>query len=259
MKRQNQDDFITHDDVSADYNDAPLGLRRKKSLTASTLYRNVFALLVFFTVVIYLLTHSSDFRLPLTARPYDVQAPIAQPPTLPIGDNIASVTPMTQTINAPARAPQALADCIKPGNVIDSSVVTCRYGEFPQPSQKQHAQGMVSAEYLAQYNTDQTNRQSRARHNVDQGINQARVSQWDGRGSYLAQWTTYGNRIDGSSVCGNHRSGSIEYRECRKGAKEYFKEECRAWGKRWESDRADLSKAMEQRYCSAANGFSPMG
>lgn len=259
MKHQNQDDFITRDDVSADYNDAPLGLRRKKSLTASTLYRNVFALLVFFTIAVYLLTHSYDFRLPLTARQYDVQAPIAQPSTPPIGDNIASVTPMTQTINAPARAPQALADCIKSGNLIDSSVVTCRYGEFPQPSQKQHAQGMVSAEYLAQYETDQTNRQNRPRHNVDQGINQAWVRQWDGRGRYLAQWTTYGNRIDGSSVCGNHRSGSIEYRECRKGAKEYFKEECRAWGKRWESGRADLSKAMEQRYCSAANGFSPMG
>ncbi|WP_219062896.1 hypothetical protein [Pseudomonas sp. UMAB-08] len=257
MKRQNQDDFTPHDDFSADYNDAPPGLRRKKNLTTSTLYRNVFALLALFTVVIYLLTHRPDFSLPLTARSTGVQAPMTQPPRPP-GD-IASVTPTIQTINAPARAPQALADCIKPGNVIDASVVTCRYGEFPPPSQKQHAQGMVSAEYLAQYEADKTNRQNRPRGNVDQGVNQAWVRQWDGRGSYLAQWTTYGNRIDGSSVCGNHRSGSIDYRECRKGAKVYFKEECRAWGKRWESGRADLSKAMEERYCSAANGFSPMG
>jgi hypothetical protein len=257
MKRHNQDDCPPHDGFSADYNDAPPRLRHKKILTASTLYRNVFALLALFTVVIYLLTHSSDFGLPLTARSTDVQAPIAQPPTPP--SDIASVTPTIQTINAPARAPQALADCIKPGNVIDASVVTCRYGEFPQPSQKQHVQGMVSAEYLAQYKTDKTNRQNRPGRNVGQGINQAWVRQWDGRGSYLAQWITYGNRIDGSSVCGNHRSGSIEYRECRKGAKVYFKEECRAWGKRWESGRADLSKAMQERYCSAANGFSPTG
>lgn len=257
MNRQNQDDFTPHDNVSADYNDAPPGLRRKKNLTASTLYRNVFALLALFTVVTYLLTHRPDFSLPLTARSTDVQVPLAQAPTPP-GD-IASVPLTVQTINAPSRAPQALAECIKPGNVIDASVVTCRYGEFPAPSQKQHAQGMVSAEYLAQYETDKTNRQNRPRRNVDQSINQAWVRQWDGRGSYLAQWTTYGNRIDGSSVCGNHRRGSIDYRECRKGAKVYFKEECRAWGKRWETGRADLSKAMEEQYCSAANGFSPMG
>ena len=174
MKLHNQDDFTPHDDFSANYNDAPPGLRRKKNITASTLYRNVFALLALFTVVIYLLTHRSDFGLPLTARSVDVQVPIAQPPTAP--DDIASVTPTFQTINVPARAPQALTDCIKPGNVIDASVVTCRYGEFPQPSQKQHAQGMVSAEYLAQYETDKINRRNRPGRNIDQGINQDRKS-----------------------------------------------------------------------------------
>lgn len=253
MKRQDQDDLNPHDSFSADYGDAAPRTRRRKD--DSTLYRNVFALLALFAVGFYLLTHRSDLSQPLTAqsivpRP-TTQQPIITPP--PIAQPI-------QTINIPIRAPQtALADCIKPGNVIDTSVITCRYGEIPRPSQKQDAQGMVSAEYMAQYEADKTNRQNRPSRNVDQGTHSAWVHQWDGRGSYLAQWTTYGNQIDGSSVCANHRSGSIEYRECRKGTKVYFKDQCREWEKRWESGRQDLSKAMEERYCSAANGFGPMG
>ncbi|MDH4609833.1 hypothetical protein E8F12_14910 [Pseudomonas sp. BN102] len=36
----------------------------------------------------------------------------------------------------------------------------------------------------------------------------------------------FNNRIDGASVCANHKRGSIDYRECRKGAKQFFKEKC---------------------------------
>jgi hypothetical protein len=39
----------------------------------------------------------------------------------------------------------------------------------------------------------------------------------------------------------------------------HFREQCRAWELRSERDGEDFSKRMEQRYCSAANGFSPMG
>ncbi|MDH4870988.1 hypothetical protein [Pseudomonas sp. BN515] len=85
------------------------------------------------------------------------------------------------------------------------------------------------------------------------------IVKWSGGTRYYATWTIVNNYIDGGSVCGNHKRGSIDYRECRKGAKQFFKDECRAWGERWQSDREPRSDRIKQRYCSAANSFSPMG
>lgn len=85
------------------------------------------------------------------------------------------------------------------------------------------------------------------------------ISSWDHKAIYMAAWDIIDNRIDGGSVCANYRSGSIEYRECRKGAKQYFYEECRRWHARYERDRKLNSDRMRERYCSAANSFSPMG
>ncbi|MOA01336.1 hypothetical protein D3C78_1207420 [compost metagenome] len=79
------------------------------------------------------------------------------------------------------------------------------------------------------------------------------VDKWSGGGSYYAEWTVVNNYIDGTSVCANHKRGSIDYRECRKGAKQFFKEQCQAWSSRSQNER------MKQRYCSAASNFSPMG
>ncbi len=67
------------------------------------------------------------------------------------------------------------------------------------------------------------------------------------------------NYIDGSSVCANHRRGSIDYRECRKAAKQHFHEECKTWRARYDSDRKTSSDRMKTRYCSAASSFNPMG
>jgi len=85
------------------------------------------------------------------------------------------------------------------------------------------------------------------------------IKSWNGGSNYLAEWVAVNNRIDGRSVCANHRKGSIDYRECRKAAKQHYHEECRAWRARYDNDRKDHSNLMKQRYCSAASGFSPMG
>lgn len=84
------------------------------------------------------------------------------------------------------------------------------------------------------------------------------IKSWDGGTRYLAQWHSQNNYIDGGTVCGNHRKGSIEYRECRKGAKQYFHEQCRVWRARYLEDRSDASERKRQRYCSASSSFSPM-
>ncbi len=85
------------------------------------------------------------------------------------------------------------------------------------------------------------------------------IKSWNGGSNYLAEWVVVNNYIDSSSVCANHRKGSIEYRECRKAAKQHYHEECRTWRAKYDNDRKDHSDRMKQRYCSAASSFSPMG
>lgn len=85
------------------------------------------------------------------------------------------------------------------------------------------------------------------------------IKSWNGGTNYLAEWVAVNNYIDSSSVCANHRKGSIDYRECRKAAKQHYHEECRSWRARYDNDRKDHSDRMKQRYCSAASSFSPMG
>lgn len=80
------------------------------------------------------------------------------------------------------------------------------------------------------------------------------IDGWGNGKRYLAKWTAIDNRIDGRSVCANHRRGSVDYRDCRKAAKQHFKNECRAM-----ESIADSDPQRRQRYCSAANSFSPMG
>lgn len=67
------------------------------------------------------------------------------------------------------------------------------------------------------------------------------IKSWNGGTDYLAEWMAVNNYIDGTSVCANHRRGSIDYRECRKAAKQHFHEECRTWRARFAGDRKDLS------------------
>ena len=85
------------------------------------------------------------------------------------------------------------------------------------------------------------------------------IKSWNGGTNYLAEWMAADNYIDGTSVCGNHRRGSIDYRECRKAAKQYFHEQCRTWRARFDGDRKDHSERMRTRYCGAASNFNPMG
>lgn len=82
---------------------------------------------------------------------------------------------------------------------------------------------------------------------------------WSGDEGYTANWTAINNRIDSRSVCANYRRGSIDYRECRKAAKQHFHEQCREWRDQADNDREAWSIRMQRRYCSAASGFSPMG
>ncbi|MFS2158256.1 hypothetical protein ACCD10_12955 [Pseudomonas sp. Pseusp122] len=165
------------------------------------------------------------------------------------------VPPIYTTTHAPATRP--LSDCIKPGNLIDEAVATCHYGQYPRVMAQTNGQGMVSAQYMAGFKADRPvtheNRAELA------SVEQATIWQWDGKRTYFAQWLVEANRIDDSSVCGNYRRGSVEFRECRKGAKVYFRDQCQSWGKRWDQSGGAGSKAAQERFCSAASSFNPIG
>lgn len=85
------------------------------------------------------------------------------------------------------------------------------------------------------------------------------IDKWSGGARYFAKWKVINNYIDNGSVCENHGRGSIDYRECRKGAKQYFRDECKDWNERWNRDRESRSERLKTRYCSAASTFNPMG
>lgn len=85
------------------------------------------------------------------------------------------------------------------------------------------------------------------------------IKSWNGGTNYLAEWVAINNYIDNTSVCANHKRGSIDYRECRKAAKQHFHEECRSWRARYDNDRKAHSDRMKTRFCSAASSFNPMG
>lgn len=58
------------------------------------------------------------------------------------------------------------------------------------------------------------------------------------------QWQTVNGWIQYHTVCQNERRGSIEYRDCRKAAKEYFVHRC----------RTEKRKA----FCAAENNYNPL-
>nr|WP_312231896.1 hypothetical protein [Pseudomonas sp.] len=71
---------------------------------------------------------------------------------------------------------------------------------------------------------------------------------WDKK-IYYAVWDVIDNVVDGGSVCANYKKGSFEYRECRKGVKQFFHDNC----------KSDINDRLNQRYCSAKSSFSPLG
>jgi hypothetical protein len=151
---------------------------------------------------------------------------------------------------------QPLDNCIKDGNVIDESVLNCRFGQAPRPASTEPPKGMVSDRYMADFKSA-ASRKEEQRPSKAYTIATMSIREWDGSDRYRAQWRIYDNRIDQDSVCGNFLSGSAERRECRKSAQVHFKDLCREWSKRAARDRDDKSTSAEQRYCEVASSFSP--
>ncbi len=165
---------------------------------------------------------------------------------------VPTPAPASTAQNVPV---QPLDNCLKNGNVIDESVLNCRFGQVPRPTQAEPAKGMVSASYMADFKADAA--RPTARQARPYKVATVSIREWDGHNRYRAQWRVYDNTIDGDSVCENFLARSVERRECRKSAQVNFREECREWSKRASRDRDPESKNAELRYCEAASTFTP--
>lgn len=101
----------------------------------------------------------------------------------------------------------------------------CHYGAVPRAQELASApRGMVSAAYLTQYKAGRELTPVRTSSSFSFSESHW-VPKSDGSGSCLAVWDVHGNRIHYGSLARNHRKGSVEYQECRKGAKQWFKYE----------------------------------
>lgn len=250
-----------------DWNDAPdyirermQGLSRRRGINLLDLL-NGLAVLCVVALTLYLLYAHGPLRDGLLPQPAVAEIPeplptAAAPHRIP--QHLEPIQPSPTTLQP--SEPGRLSECMGADKVIDESVVRCRYGELPRSASPDQAQGMVSGQYLARYREEKAGIADAGRGNAARTERDTHwVPKWSGGGSYLAAWQVLDNRIDYTSVCANHRRGSIDYRECRKGAKQFFKDQCRVWRARWEAERNSESRRMEDRYCSAGNGFSPMG
>ena len=83
------------------------------------------------------------------------------------------------------------------------------------------------------------------------GSGQAVVHWEDARGrrsTWPTSYTYSRSQIDNNSLCSNYRRGSIEYRTCRKGAREWLQAQC-------DSDRH--STEARRMFCFAGSSFRP--
>lgn len=126
-----------------------------------------------------------------TPAPVEESIPIAEDPQ----DLPAPPSEVAHRSTAPeASNRRSLRDCLNGGNAIDEDVIRCQNGgELPRvraPQNTSEPQGMVSQEYLAQFQAERDQRI--ARQDSAQNYAQERDSQWikswGGGSGYLAEW-----------------------------------------------------------------------
>lgn len=181
--------------------------------------------------------------------------PVPAPSAPPAVQQVAFTASQPVAQESPPVSAQPLDNCIKHGNVIDESVLNCRFGETPRPAPAPASQGMVSDRYLAEFKSG-ASRKEEPRRRLYTQVSMT-IREWDGSDRYRAQWRQYDNRIDQDSVCENFTRASVERRECRKAAQVHFKELCREWTRRAARDRDEKSVDARERYCEVASSFTP--
>lgn len=125
----------------------------------------------------------------------------------------------------------------------------------PEPVAAQAPQGLVSAQYLAQFKAGGGRTEASTQRPYQ--IATVTIREWDGPNRYVAKWRIEDNLINQGSVCFNFPAESIEHRECRRAAQRYFKDQCKDWTRRAEKTRDKETREAKAQYCAVAGEFAP--
>lgn len=132
-----------------------------------------------------------------------------------------------------------------PGSFASVGEPAQRQTEFNDRNYQPSRQINTSAPSLAQPRKSRAGAEGKPR---DIRNRTERVRWINGRGE-LTEYQVYyeydGTHVTFASVCSNHRKGSIDYRNCRKAAKQWF------------GGRCNNSSSSGRMYCHADNAFRP--
>ncbi|EJA2566538.1 TPA: hypothetical protein SLU74_006309 [Pseudomonas aeruginosa] len=232
--------------MKADWDDAPQHLKRKRQ-SAGKWVAAVTAGVAFTALAVYV----TDQKLTFPPEPPIAQAPPAESYTPKYAFNEPAGQPATST-------EQLFWDDVNERNRQQAQPKQTVYNDTNYvPKGATNIVDMEAVRQSEAYRNSTAASGISSRNSIEQSG--AWVDKWSGGARYYAEWTVFNNYIDDTSVCANHNRGSISYRECRKGAKQFFKEECRSWKEKLQDDRKSFSYLIRQRYCSAASSFNPMG
>lgn len=174
--------------------------------------------------------------------------PATAPPPIPAPTASASAPVPAAATPARRPEPQPLRDCIKANNLIDDAVVACRFGQVPRDT-------TPARPVAAPPPPPRQAAQPHARVPAPLQTVRLLIPTWDQKQRIWAEWQWTNDTIHERSVCRNYREGAIAYRECRKAANAYFKNECR----RLERAGSAAHPSLKQRYCRAASGYRVLG
>lgn len=186
------------------------------------------------------LQHRASAPADSHAAPPPVAPLEAETPPVAVVNQAVSTQVVNQAtivvINAPAKAVPAKAS-------------------KPQEQAPPAPQGLVSAQYLAQFKAGAGHTETPAQRPYQ--IASVTIREWDGPNRYVARWRVYDKEIDQGSVCFNFPGDSIERRECRRAAQQYFKDQCRDWTRRAEKSRDHETRGARAQLCAVASQFTP--
>ncbi|WP_040260214.1 hypothetical protein [Pseudomonas massiliensis] len=183
---------------------------------------------------------------------HEASAPVARPAASPPAAPLEAETPPVAVVN------QAVSQVVNQATlVVINAPATAAPAKTSKPEEQAPAppQGLVSAEYLAQFRAGATHAQTPAQRPYQ--IASVTIREWDGPNRYVARWRIYDNEIDQGSVCFNFPGDSIERRECRRAAQQYFKDQCRDWTRRAEKSRDRDTRDARTQLCAVASQFTP--
>lgn len=227
--------------MHSDWDDAPERARKRSN---NNVFRWTLAgVAVAAAVLIGLLGGLDDIQLDLPLRSAEAPAPPQR--SLPLPD----------APSAPARLQQPAASQMTAEELFWAQEharqqAPIRQTSFNDSNYSPSGNVNVIASTPVRSPVAQQDRQQRARTQGLTGSGIARVVWEDARGrrtSWQTPFTYRDGTIDNASFCMSLGKGSIDYRNCRKGAHSWLKEQCRS--------RQAISREARNMYCHAEGAF----